>query len=156
MVVGGIAVNFLGDPRFTKDLDLVITIDPKKETNFIKVLRKNGFKFREDTLKILLKAGNMFEVYDPAEIYRIDFWIPKTDFENHAFSRKQTKKWENKKIHFTSPEDLILFKLLAGRPQDILDIKSILGRQKGKLDRKYLKFWAMYLNKYKELKELES
>jgi hypothetical protein len=39
---------------------------------------------------------------------------------------------------------LILFKLLAGRPRDLLDIKDILFMQ-GQLDEAYMRRWAMPL-----------
>jgi hypothetical protein len=37
-----------------------------------------------------------------------------------------------------SPEDLILFKVLAGRDKDLLDAAGIVRRHAGRLDRSYL------------------
>jgi len=155
MVVGGLAVNYFGEPRFTKDIDLVVAIDPKKEAAFLQALKKGGFVFFEKEIKMLLKASNIFHVHDTTGVNQIDFWIPKTSFELKAFSRRQAKRWRNKKIYFLSPEDLILFKIIADRPKDIADIKSVFQRQEGKLDREYLRFWSMALNKEKKLKQLE-
>jgi hypothetical protein len=38
-------------------------------------------------------------------------------------------------------EDLILFKLLAGRPRDLLDIEDVFFMQ-GQLDEAYMRRWA--------------
>lgn len=42
---------------------------------------------------------------------------------------------------FVSPEDLILSKLLAGRPKDLVDVADVLFIQ-GDLDVIYLRLWA--------------
>ena len=118
-------------------------------------LAKNKFIFRKKEIKTLVKLSNRFAVADPSDTYRIDLWIPKTDLEKKAFERKLKRKINSMTINLISPEDLILFKLLTDRPQDIIDIKSILARQKGKLDEQYLKFWSMALDKHKKLKKLE-
>jgi hypothetical protein len=47
-------------------------------------------------------------------------------------------------VRLVTAEDLILFKLLAGRPRDLLDIKDILFMQ-GQLDEAYMRRWAMPL-----------
>lgn len=39
-------------------------------------------------------------------------------------------------------EDLILLKLIPGRPKDLLDVESICLRQGGRLDIDYLTRWA--------------
>jgi hypothetical protein len=40
-----------------------------------------------------------------------------------------------------SAEDLILFKLVAARPRDLLDVQDVLFTQ-GELDEPYLRRWA--------------
>lgn len=155
MIVGGFAVNYFGRLRLTEDIDVVIAIDPPKVDALLKSLDRNKYKFHKEEIRILAKLSNRFTIADPTNTYRIDLWIPKTGFEKHAFQRRRRGKIDKSWFYFTSSEDLILFKLLAGRPQDVSDIEGILQRQKGKLDRDYLRFWAMALNKYEELKKIE-
>ncbi|OGC23579.1 hypothetical protein A2291_00335 [candidate division WOR-1 bacterium RIFOXYB2_FULL_42_35] len=155
MIVGGGAVNYFGDFRLTKDLDVVIALEPSSVNGLLGLLDKNGYKFHKKELEMLAKLSNRFALADPSDTYRIDLWIPKTSYEKNALDRRQNKRTNHGLISFISPEDLILFKLLAGRPQDIIDLQGVLTRQKGKLDRKYLKFWAMALDKYEQLKKIE-
>jgi hypothetical protein len=43
-------------------------------------------------------------------------------------------------VRFATAEDLIIHKLVAGRPRDLEDIRGILTHQK-RLDERYLKRW---------------
>ena len=51
-----------------------------------------------------------------------------------------------------SPEDLVLLKLLAGRPKDFVDVGDILFIQ-GQLDQEYLHRWATQLGISSALEE---
>jgi hypothetical protein len=48
---------------------------------------------------------------------------------------------ERKPVHLITAEDLILFKLLAGRPRDLLDIEDVFFMQ-SQLDEAYMRRWA--------------
>src|SRR3989339_1053839 len=143
MVVGGFAVAFWGEPRLTKDIDLVLATSKDILTNLVDILRDNNYVFHYEELKMLAKLSNRFAIADATNTFRIDLWIPKTQYEQRAFERRINKKYNRDKISLISPEDLILFKLLANRTKDLDDIKGVLARQKGKLDREYLRFWSM-------------
>ena len=156
MVVGGLAVNYFGDFRLTKDIDVVIAIDLSKIEKILNLLGRGKYKFHKEEINALAKLSNHFTITDPSDTYRIDFWIPKTYYEKKAFARRKKKRTKTGLVSFITPEDLVLFKLIANRTQDILDVESILQRQKGKLDRKYLRFWAIALNIYEKLKKLEA
>ena len=45
-------------------------------------------------------------------------------------------------VNISTPEDLIILKLVSGREQDRLDAKKILEIQKENLDRDYLQTWS--------------
>jgi hypothetical protein len=48
-------------------------------------------------------------------------------------------------VRLCSPEDLIIHKALAGRPQDVLDIEGVVARQGARLDLGYLRRWLVDL-----------
>lgn len=48
--------------------------------------------------------------------------------------------------NFPSPEDFILFKLIPGRPKDLLDAESVVLRHRERLDRSYLERWAQRIS----------
>ncbi len=51
-----------------------------------------------------------------------------------------------------SPEDLILFKLLAGRPRDLVDVSDVLFMQ-GQLDVQYMRGGAHKLDVLPQLEQ---
>ena len=60
-------------------------------------------------------------------------------FEETAYRRASFHALFGIRLRFPSPEDLILFKILAGRDKDILDATGVARRHAGRLDVAYLK-----------------
>ncbi len=65
-----------------------------------------------------------------------------TPYEREAIGRSTAIELEGVKVHFASLEDLIIHKLVAGRPRDIEDIKGVLLRNPG-VDEEYLRKWLL-------------
>ena len=140
LVIGGVAAGIIGEARATQDIDILISIKDKDFPKFLKTAEAKGFKFDVAKIKETKAMQGMFRfMYGPL---RIDFIIGLMPFEESAFSRHLKIKLYDKTTSFPTPEDLILFKLLAGREKDIFDIKGLLIRHKGKLDLVYMKKWA--------------
>lgn len=151
MVVGGFAVNYYGLPRATVDIDLAISVDPKSIKNLLTALRKEKYIFSQNEVTTLIKISNHFIIFDPSNTYRIDCWIPKTNFELQALNRRIKTKTAGISIYLPTAEDLVLFKLSAGREKDKEDLKWIINRQKETVDKKHLKFWSIALNIHRDL-----
>jgi hypothetical protein len=151
MLVGGLAVNYYGAPRATGDIDISLLVSSDNINVLLANLQKGKFVLHPKEIMTLVNISNHFLLFDPSNTYRIDCWIPKTNFELQALKRRKRVKLAGKNIHLPSAEDLILFKLIAGRNKDTEDLKWIVKRQKDKLDKKYLKFWSMALAINKKL-----
>lgn len=144
LLIGGLAVGVLGEPRMTQDIDLIIFVPKKSAPEVIKKATKAGFwaNITSATKDIELKGAFRLDF----DNLWVDIIISSTEFENSAFKRKKQIKLLGKKAFIPSPEDLILLKLIPGRDKDILDVKSIIERYKGKLDKLYLEKWAQKLS----------
>ena len=82
---------------------------------------------------ILVTASNGVEV---------DISLALLGYEDEMFNRAISYELEaGKNIRLCSPEDLIIHKAVAGRPQDIIDIQGIIYRQGNKLDLSYIRNW---------------
>lgn len=71
----------------------------------------------------------------------IDLFLAETNYQSQLLTRRRYHQTEWFGAWFVSPEDLILLKLLAGRPKDPIDVGEVLFIQ-GDLDLQYLRHWA--------------
>jgi hypothetical protein len=70
-----------------------------------------------------------------------DIFLMENEFQREVMSRRILEQVEGKPVHLITAEDLILFKLLAGGPRDLLDIEDVLFMQ-GQLDETSMRCWA--------------
>jgi hypothetical protein len=144
LIIGGIAAGTLGEPRVTGDVDVDIMLDQKDIPNFLDKAKKTGFKVsKRKCLRTAEQTGTFQINYGD---FHIDFIIASTDLETQALKRRKTIALYGIKAFFPTPEDLILFKIIPGRKQDLLDAERVILRHKEKLDIGYLKTWAQKLS----------
>ncbi|PKM99688.1 MAG: hypothetical protein CVU78_05025 [Elusimicrobia bacterium HGW-Elusimicrobia-2] len=136
LVIGGLAAGVLGKPRFTEDADFLIFIPRSKAKKLLKTLRGQGFNFDMKEAENTIIARGVFRVSLGA--YHADFIINTIKIGRAALKRAFDVKLFGKNVKFPSPEDLILFKLIAGRELDIIDAKNIYFRHRDKIDEQYL------------------
>lgn len=75
----------------------------------------------------------------------VDVFLAETDFQTNVLNNRVLVDLDGKPIWVVKPEDLLLLKLLASRPRDLIDVADIIFIQ-GKLDETYLHDWANRLN----------
>ena len=124
LVVGGIAVGFHAEPRYTKDLDLLITVRPPDHENLFRCLKEFGAPTHLIDPVELLEPDFIFHFGIPP--WRIDILssIPGIDFDEAYASRVALPLGEYS-ADCISKEFLIRAKRASGRPQDLLDLASL-------------------------------
>lgn len=137
VVVGGIAVNLHGVPRATADLDLMIKMSASNLFNFLKIMKRLGFRSRppvkpnEITLEKLEKWKREKGLRDltfqsrrvPYEEVDILLECP-IDFDE-VYERIERIETKGPTIPLVSIEDLIKLKQHSKRLQDISDIQAL-------------------------------
>ncbi len=124
LVVGGWAVGFHSEPRFTKDLDLLIGTDPANLARVVGAVRAFGApRTILEQLATLAADEFLFLGAPPA---RIDLLrtIPGVDFQV-ALVRAVRVDWDGVPATILSREDLIASKRAAGRERDLRDLKAL-------------------------------
>lgn len=139
-MLGGLAVGVLGEPRFTLDIDLDIFVEREDLGLFIKRAKDGPFQFNVKTAMINSEKFGTFRLF--CDGVQVDMILASTDLEKSALRRRKRSVLFGKKIFFPTAEDLVLLKLIPGRPKDLIDVESICLRHKGKLDIAYLTRWA--------------
>lgn len=144
VIIGGLAVSVIGEPRTTLDIDLILSIPENDIQLFLKHIIDKGFELNmQKELKRIEHTGTFrFSM----GFFHADIILASSTFENSVFKRRKKIKLVNKNAYFPSPEDLIILKIMVGREKDMLDVKSIVTRHKNKLDRKYLEKWTQTIS----------
>ena len=147
-ITGGIAVVVWGRPRFTADIDIVVQLIPQKlDALAVELLKIDKDVYVDRTMmRRALERKGEFNFIHPASGLKVDFWIMKDDpFSRGVIKRGVRKRIAGTTIFLSSPEDLILNKLLwyglIESTRQLEDIGSVIRIQK-KLDWKYIRKWA--------------
>jgi predicted nucleotidyltransferase len=149
VVMGGIAVRVYGIPRPTHDVDFTLGMDRDRLPELYAEIANRGYTVPEEYRKgwIDQVAGMplvKLRLYLQDRGIDIDIFLAESRFQRELLSRRRRAILDGTPVWLVSPEDLILLKLLAGRPRDIADVADVLFTQ-GELDRAYLRTWAREL-----------
>lgn len=128
LVVGGYAVIFHAEPRFTKDIDILVGSELENARRVYEALKKFGAPVSDITPGDLCLDGNFFQIGLPPNRVDIIATIPGVNFKD-AYQRRDLMKIGAVGVPVICRSDLIDAKLAAGRPQDLVDA-GILAKSK--------------------------
>lgn len=161
LVTGGMAVLIWGRPRFTADIDIVVElkIDDIDKLEPILMKLSQGSYIDKFAMQEAWRNSGEFNFIDGQTGIKVDFWVMKRTFFNlDRLKRRVAKRILGQKVHFSSPEDLILSKLDWYQQSESIrhleDIESILKISQKKLDMRYLKTQAFKLGFLRILNKL--
>lgn len=126
--IGGMAVQAWGEPRVTRDVDVSVMTGFGDEDTFIDRLTEYVQPRYENARKFAI-TNRVLLAYSPEGV-AIDIAMAAFDFERRALKRAQFVQYlPDISLKVCSAEDLLVYKVFAGRPQDWGDVRSILVRQ---------------------------
>ena len=145
-IMGGIAVRAHGIPRPTYDVDFTLAVPRDRLGELFKAIADRGYTVPEQYSRGWVDTvGGMplvkVRLFLEGRSVDADMFIAETPFQSEVLSRRITADVDGLSVKLVSAEDLILFKLVAARPRDLLDIQDVLFTQ-GELDEPYLRRWA--------------
>lgn len=144
VIIGGLAVSLIGEPRITQDVDLILSIPESDIRPFMGTAIDRGFDLNIQKELQRIKRTGTFRF--SMGFFHADVILASSDFEDSIFKRRRKIKLAGKKAYFPTPEDLIILKIVVGREKDMLDAKSILIRHKNKINRKYMEKWTQKIS----------
>ncbi len=146
MIIGGQAVLIYGEPRLTKDIDITLNLTPSEIERIEKICKKLNFSALIKNHREFVKKTFVFPVIDKRTKIRIDFIFSFSDYEKEAMKRVKKVKIGKKYIKFASLEDVIIHKIVSGRPVDIEDARKMILKNPD-FDKKYIRKWLRTFNK---------
>ena len=153
VIIGGIAVGFLGSPRFTADVDAVFLLSTKDIPQFVKLAQAEEiFPRIPDAEDFARKNRVLLLRHNPTET-DVDISLGILPFEEEMVERGSTKTFADLSIRLPTPEDLVSMKAIAHRPKD-LDNKRTIADKYPDLDPKRIEDWVKSFGEALELPDL--
>jgi hypothetical protein len=140
MVIGGQAVAIHGQPRFTDDIDFTVGLGPTDIRRVLEVARLSGLSPAVPDAEAFVRQTLLLPCVDDQSRVVVDFAFTDSAYEMQAIHRATPVEIGGHAVLFATPEDLVVHKLIAGRPHDLKDVAGILTKNKA-FDAAYVCEW---------------
>jgi hypothetical protein len=146
MITGSLASTFHGEPRATRDVDIVIDPSPGALDRLVDDLRDGGFYVDRDAAEDALRDRTQFNAIGDAAA-KVDFIIRRDrPFSVEEFGRRRQVELLGSTGFIASVEDVILAKLewaaATGSERQIRDVAAMVAVSGDALDAEYLRTWS--------------
>jgi hypothetical protein len=153
-IIGGVALLRWGQPRFTQDVDVTLLCGFGCEEEFTTPFLASGYRGRISDAVGFARRNRVLLIESPNGV-PIDIALGGLPFEEVVVERSSLFEfaagcW----LQTCSAEDLIILKLFAFRPRDVLDVETVVVRQRGGLDWGYIELHLGPLSEVKEQPEI--
>lgn len=139
LIVGGVAMNLLGCPRFTNDIDILLALDEGNLHAMKAAMKTLGYEQRipfsldelgdEKKVLKLMREKNLlaYTFYNPKEpLYSIDVIVgPSLQFDRYKANQLHVDVW-GLALPVVSIDDLIGLKRQSDREKDAMDVATLL------------------------------
>ena len=144
-IIGGIAVQFWGEPRGTRDLDLTVAVPIERVDEILGALLAqfapripDAAEFARRNRVLLLAASNGVPV---------DVSLGLPGYEDDLMARALLVPLDaDHQVRVCSPEDLVIHKALAGRANDLKDLDMVIAAQADRLDTGHVRRWLTFFS----------
>ena len=132
---GAQAVVIYGKPRAPADIDVTVDLEIERWSALLDRLRPRGFLPRKAEVAAFVERTRVLPVMHEATGIPVDLVLAgPVGLEQEFLRRARSFEVAGNRIRVISPEDLIVSKILAGRPKDLEDVRGILGERRGEID----------------------
>ena len=139
MIIGGQAVLVYGEPRLTRDIDITLGASLERLPEMIKLTEANGLEVLVDAREFTPKTL-VLPCRDRETGIRVDFIFSWSPYEQQALRRIRNIDLAGTKVKFAALEDVIIHKIIAGRPRDLEDVRLLLIKNPN-FDQQYIESW---------------
>ena len=157
MLTGSLASGHYAEPRMTRDIDLVVELEPSDARRIVTLFAAE-FDVEEDTVRRAIARRSMFNLIHVEAVVKVDFIVRKdAPYRRAEFERRRRVTIAGQPMTLASPEDLILSKLMwakaGGSELQRRDVRQLI-RMVPELDWAYIDRWAATLSVSEMLAEL--
>jgi len=132
-VFGAQAVIAYGVPRLSADVDVTLHLVPDTPDRFVRGMDAAGFTLRVDDPDFVRRTRVLPFVHR-ATAMPLDVVLAGSGLEDEFLDRAQSVDVGGITVPMIEPGDLVIAKVLAGRPKDIEDARALWGLRGKDLD----------------------
>jgi hypothetical protein len=160
MIIGGMAVIALGYPRATTDIDATVIASTDRLDSFVERLGVHHILPRIEKAVEFARSNHVFLMRHQPSGIDIDITLATLPFEEEAIARRQPADFAGVRIFVPKVEDLVIYKMVASRPEDLRDIEELLLRYLDRVDlgriRRVIKQFADALGRSEMTRDLDA
>jgi hypothetical protein len=150
MIGGSVASSIYGEPRTTRDIDIVIEVGSESLRSLFATFDRSAVYIDDPLPHQHVASGQMFNVLDIVGGWKVDLVIKKArPFSITEFDRRRHLDVLGVEAMVASPEDVLLTKLewslLSRSSRQLDDARGIVAVQRDSLDLAYLRRWGAEL-----------
>jgi hypothetical protein len=147
MLTGSIAMNYYARPRMTRDIDIVVALQPGQTDTILENFGRDYYCDPE-MVSAAITNSSMFNLIHLEEVIKVDFIVRKNDaYRLEEFARRKRIDIDDFSTWIVSREDLILSKLVwAKDSKSEMQLKDAQNLFSNDCDLQYLKTRATALS----------
>ena len=153
---GAQAVSIWGLPRLSADVDITARLKSRDPALFIAAMQSAGFDLRVPDLEDFVRRTRVVPFVHRATRIPVDVVLAESELEDEFLARARLIDLGGVTVPVISPEDLLITKVVAGRPKDLEDIRGILRERLPLLDLSRVRKTLALLDRALARSDLES
>jgi hypothetical protein len=155
MLTGSLAMNYYTTPRMTRDIDMVMALEPADVEKLVGCLAPTYYVSLERA-RDAAASRTMFNVIHQESVIKVDFIVRKdSEYRRVEFDRRLEVEIAGFRTCLVSKEDLILSKLVwAKGTRSELQFRDVRNLLATGYDDEYVERWAQALGVEQLLDEL--
>ena len=126
LLIGGYAVAFYAEPRFTKDIDLLIASTPSNVKRVVAALEAFGAPRSVTDAVQTAREDEIVYMGEPPVRVELFRQIPGIEFAS-AYANRTNTTWDGVPVQVIGRQELIAAKRATDRPQDRQDVATLVG-----------------------------
>ena len=144
VIWGGVAVVTYGEPRFTRDMDVVVRLRYSEADTLARLLEETGYSVSVGAIRDAVDRYFYFNAIHLETGIKVDFYVaPRDPIYAWAFKHRRVKNFDEfRQAAYMPPESVILTKLQAyqesSSTRHLDDVESILRVSGPELDLAYV------------------
>jgi hypothetical protein len=148
MLSGSVAMACYGQPRMTRDVDIVVELSPAGADRLAALFQPDFYCDEQDVREAATRRS-LFNLVHFESAVKVDLIVRKDEpYRIEEFARRRRRTLDGFTLFVVAPEDLVLSKLWWARDShselQLRDVRNLLSFVEG-LDTRYLEHWAREL-----------